>query len=127
MHEPRYRGRGSLGCAPSFPLWLRRNELDIDNNPNCIAVASEGYPPSDGDNPFCSRPGFGAVKPLTCSRTGAEKRSRSATGHFEPFPPPRLNGRCPFSLRMFTRTPCEIGPVLVPLRNISAAGDSSGR
>ena len=41
---------------------------------------------------------FGAVTPLTCSRTGAEKRSRSATGHFEPFPPPRLNGRCPFSL-----------------------------
>ena len=41
---------------------------------------------------------FGAVTPLTCSRTDAEKRSRSATGHFEPFPPPRLNGRCPFSL-----------------------------
>jgi hypothetical protein len=41
-----------MGVRHLSPFGSAGMTLDIDTNPNCIAVASEGYPPSDGDNPF---------------------------------------------------------------------------
>jgi hypothetical protein len=32
-----------------------------------------------------------------CGRAFLEAEQTAALGHFDPFPPPRLNGRCPFS------------------------------